>query len=308
MTKVFISYSRSDGDRVANLRSEIEAIGGAAWLDTRLSGGQDWWTSILAEIRQCDLFILAVSRASLASEACTSETDYAISVGRPVLPVIVAPVDLGLLPAAVQRFQYITFVESTPETIRPLARALVTRQAAPPLPDPLPPPPPMPASYGDDHRRRIAAATMSLDEQIQLSALLKAHCADATHGEDARKLLTDLRQRPDIALVVADDIDHFMQSAVPLAPSEEPLPDTLDQWIKQRLATFESSDVYIAPDIPPKKLSNAISKTKVSAEEEVIGLIDCTVFGSAKDCLLFTTTPRRAAPLIELARGRLGAI
>ena len=98
MTKVFISYSRSDGDQVANLRSEIEAIGGAAWLDTRLSGGQDWWTSILAEIRQCDLFILAVSRASLASEACTSETDYAISVGRPVLPVVVAPVDLGLLP------------------------------------------------------------------------------------------------------------------------------------------------------------------------------------------------------------------
>ena len=61
---------------------------------------------------------------------------------------------------------------------------------------------------------------MSLDEQIQLSALLKAHCADATHGEDARKLLTDLRQRPDIALVVADDIDHFMQSAVPLATSD----------------------------------------------------------------------------------------
>jgi hypothetical protein len=48
-------------------------------------------------------------------------------------------------------------------------------------------------------------------------------------------------------------------------------------------------NVFIAPNIPPDKLSNALSQyAKVEQEEKVIALIDTTIRGSAKDGIAFT--------------------
>lgn len=47
------------------------------------------------------------------------------------------------------------------------------------------------------------------------------------------------------------------------------------------------SGLYVSPNIPAKKLSNATAKAQVPPDETILGLIDCTVFGSANDCLLF---------------------
>jgi hypothetical protein len=46
-------------------------------------------------------------------------------------------------------------------------------------------------------------------------------------------------------------------------------------------------ELFIAPDIPPKKLANAVKKCAVPDDEEVVGLVDLTVFGSAKDAFVF---------------------
>ena len=46
--------------------------------------------------------------------------------------------------------------------------------------------------------------------------------------------------------------------------------------------------VFLAPDIPDKKLSNAKAVCFVPPGALILGLIDCTVFGSAKECLLFS--------------------
>ena len=48
--------------------------------------------------------------------------------------------------------------------------------------------------------------------------------------------------------------------------------------------------ILVAPGIPPKKVTNAITKNSYQGTDPVIGLIDCTVFGSAKDNVMFTTT------------------
>ena len=45
-------------------------------------------------------------------------------------------------------------------------------------------------------------------------------------------------------------------------------------------------DLFIAPDIPPKKLKNAVARCAVTDDDEVIGLVDLTVFGSAKDAFV----------------------
>ena len=47
------------------------------------------------------------------------------------------------------------------------------------------------------------------------------------------------------------------------------------------------TSLYLDPEIPPKKLANARTATQIPSDERVLGLIDCTLFGSAKNCVLF---------------------
>lgn len=50
------------------------------------------------------------------------------------------------------------------------------------------------------------------------------------------------------------------------------------------------TSLYFGRDIPAKKLANARQTALVPATEGVIALIDCTVFGSAKNCIVFGET------------------
>jgi DNA-directed RNA polymerase subunit RPC12/RpoP len=58
----------------------------------------------------------------------------------------------------------------------------------------------------------------------------------------------------------------------------------------QVLAPFgPHRDLFLSPDIPAKKLNNAGEACAVPSDETIICLIDCTVFGNAKNALLFGT-------------------
>lgn len=61
------------------------------------------------------------------------------------------------------------------------------------------------------------------------------------------------------------------------------------QGLQAFLLTWNAGEVnvLVAPDIPEKKLNNAIPRYEVPPTELVIGLIDATVFGSAKEGLIF---------------------
>ncbi len=48
------------------------------------------------------------------------------------------------------------------------------------------------------------------------------------------------------------------------------------------------ADLYVAPAIPPKKHANATAACGIRSPEDVLGLIDCTVFGSAKKGVIVT--------------------
>ena len=48
-----------------------------------------------------------------------------------------------------------------------------------------------------------------------------------------------------------------------------------------------ASDFYISPKIPVDKLLNAREKCGVDSGRKILALLDCTLFGSAKDCVLF---------------------
>jgi transitional endoplasmic reticulum ATPase len=58
--------------------------------------------------------------------------------------------------------------------------------------------------------------------------------------------------------------------------------------LQRALAQFKGKpDVHFAPDIPQDKLTNGRQSVCVPEKETISVLIDCTFFGSAKDCVLF---------------------
>ena len=85
MANVFISYNRQSESTVRTLAEDIKQLGKTVWFDQELSGGQAWWDQILAEIRNCDVFVFVLTTESLNSEACKREYKYAGALGKTIL-------------------------------------------------------------------------------------------------------------------------------------------------------------------------------------------------------------------------------
>ena len=131
---IFLSYAHQDAPKIDVLSRDLDDLVGAVWLDKSLSGGQLWWDEILRQIRECRLFVLAVSRHSLRSEACLAESAYATALDRPFLSVRVDDADLVAAPAAIRQRQLIDFLTEDVPSIKALARALMHAPAPGPLP------------------------------------------------------------------------------------------------------------------------------------------------------------------------------
>ena len=52
------------------------------------------------------------------------------------------------------------------------------------------------------------------------------------------------------------------------------------------MITAPPEDVFLAPNVPDQKLKNALATCRVPPTEEILILVDATVFGSAKNALL----------------------
>ena len=224
--KAFISYARRDAEMVELLRRDLEELCAVPpWIDRSVSGGQPWWDEILEQVRSADVFVFALSKSSLGSEACQSELRYALAVERHLLPVKVTPLDLAVAPDEIRQTQVIDYLERTPDTAIGLARAIMRLGPTPPLPSPLPPAPPMPESYGEPYRRQLAAKSIDLTGQAQLFAALKIHANVDEDRDEALALLEMLRGRPDVTVAVAQEIDAFMQlGPEPSAPPASKTP------------------------------------------------------------------------------------
>lgn len=107
-SSVFLSYSRADGVFVARLARALNACGFTPVYDlsdnrTRdptlvLTAQDEWWVQLKRMIAASDVFVFVVSPASVRSAACDDEIAYARGLGKRVIPIIRAAVDLGALP------------------------------------------------------------------------------------------------------------------------------------------------------------------------------------------------------------------
>lgn len=170
MKRVFVSYSRNNLDIVTQLIQDLQAVGVDTWHDQTLTGGQRWWDNILSNIRDCDIFIFALSPESWDSDACRSELRYVMQLGKTVLPVLVADgINLNLLPSPLNEIQVTDFRRRDKDAAFALVKSINTAAAAPPVPDPLPVPPEVPISYLSTLQERIGSSeTLNAQDQITL--------------------------------------------------------------------------------------------------------------------------------------------
>ena len=196
---IFISYSRDNKAIIKKLASDLKHARYIVWFDGDLSGGEDWWTRILSEVRRCDIFIFAVSQSSLKSSACMTELRYACALGKTVMPLRIlkkpAPVEW---PAQLNKTQEIDYIN---KDFRQVIQAFNSLDFKPnPLPDPLPPPPDAPESELTVLAEYLGkSAPISYDEQVHILSQLQNLLLDAKADKDAWKLLESFKKRSEIS-------------------------------------------------------------------------------------------------------------
>ncbi|MCB0892089.1 MAG: toll/interleukin-1 receptor domain-containing protein [Propionibacteriaceae bacterium] len=206
---------------VRALVENLESAGGRVWLDQDLTGGEAWWSAILNQIRDCSVFVFALSENSLNSEACLLELKHARDLGRAILPVQIGDLP-GLRDHIIFSYQSIDYRQPTASAGIALARAVHEReQNVPPLPDPLPDAPPIPYEYLMLLGTAIQGRTpLSFNEQDSIVRQLRQALRDEKNETilgNVRSLLKTLRQRPEVTFVTVNEINALLGDDAPAA-------------------------------------------------------------------------------------------
>jgi hypothetical protein len=207
--QIFMSYSSRNRKQVLQLVDDLQDIGHDVWIDQTLIGGQMWWDEILAHIRNSQAFVFALTPEYIKSVPCQREVAYAQALQRPLVPVLLADVDIHLLPVAIQSLQLIDYRNFDKIALKRLVRALNMLPIAPDLPEPLPPAPPAPISQLAGITNELQNDTLSPETQATLLEKLTITLG-TSEGDDARDLLLQLRKHPQVTVQIAQEIDRVL--------------------------------------------------------------------------------------------------
>lgn len=97
VTKIFVSYSSSNGHQVGVLLETLHQQH-AVWSARNLSFREPWWAQIARRLRTCDLVLFAASPEALESPGCMKELDYSRHLGKPILAVVIGGIENSILP------------------------------------------------------------------------------------------------------------------------------------------------------------------------------------------------------------------
>lgn len=222
MLSVFLSYARVDALAVEQLAMDLRALGCAPWFDSELAGGADWWSKILAKIRETNVFVFAISNASLESPACMTELAYAREVHRRIIPVLVGDgVQVAALPRDVAVLHRVDYRRQDKNAALALARSLLQLDPEMLLPEPLPEEPKVPLSYLGELRDEIDAKSLTFDEQSALVLRIKDLVRSGKSSE-VLEIAVRFRRRRDLFAIVAEDLDEAIARARREQPAAAP--------------------------------------------------------------------------------------
>jgi len=105
--KTFISYSRKDKDFALEFAREMKSAGYSVWLDQLdIPTGARWDDQVEKSLRECEVFLIILTPASVSSDNVKDEIGYAIDHGKRIMPILLENCDV---PLRLRRFQYVDF-------------------------------------------------------------------------------------------------------------------------------------------------------------------------------------------------------
>lgn len=116
---VFLSYARQDREIAERIRHELLLHDYSVWFDASLGSGEDWASTLDLAIDDAvarGFVLVLLSPASLTSEWCKHETEYALELAAKsersnVIPVVVAPFASAALPPQLVGLQWFDLTE-----------------------------------------------------------------------------------------------------------------------------------------------------------------------------------------------------
>ena len=105
--RTFISYSRVNKEFALKLAKELKSAGFSVWLDQLdIPTGSRWDNELEKALEECDIFLLILTPAAIASENVKDEIGYAIDNRKRILPILLENCNV---PLRLRRFQYVDF-------------------------------------------------------------------------------------------------------------------------------------------------------------------------------------------------------
>lgn len=109
--RVFISYSRRDLEFVDQLQARLDQQDIEALVDRdAIEKAEDWWARIQQLIVQSDTIVFVLSASSLSSSVCEKEVEFAESLNKRIIPIVIGDLGKSRAPEPIARLNYIFFV------------------------------------------------------------------------------------------------------------------------------------------------------------------------------------------------------
>ncbi|MEY2978291.1 MAG: hypothetical protein RLZZ435_2430, partial [Cyanobacteriota bacterium] len=111
---VFISYSRSDSDFSRRLNDNLQIYGKLTWFDQEsvANASADFQTEIYRGIQVSNNFLFVLSPRSVTSPYCADEVEYAASLNKRIITILLHPIDVSNLHPELAKVQWIDFTQS----------------------------------------------------------------------------------------------------------------------------------------------------------------------------------------------------
>ena len=114
MTDVFLSYAEENKTFTEVIRQTLIREGLAVWTNyTDLTTGEEFLAAINRGIEDTDTIIYILSPDAIASTYCQQEINYALSLNKRIIPLLLQPIDWNKLPEPLKSFQYVQYIDFT---------------------------------------------------------------------------------------------------------------------------------------------------------------------------------------------------
>jgi TIR domain-containing protein len=273
MADIFFSYASQDKHRIKVVVDSLEGQGWTVWWDRDIPPGSRFDQVIEEELDAAKCIIVAWSEHSVVSEWVKNEASAALERGL-LVPILIDDVRIPLAFRRIQAAHLANWKgESEHEelgllfrTIDGIIRGTQGDRVSDPAMEEIPAKSP--------HIEAIIPGTGKRNRQAKPTKKTRqVHSKDADSAKRSNNVVS---KTPGDALVHGPAFESGVRTFL------------ISEKIRTSLRNCLPQDgLYVDPEIPPEKLANATRSSGVPPTEHILGLIDCTVFGSSKNCLLF---------------------